>query len=232
MKASGLLGLVILLIVTSAACGEVSTRVCLADGNTPLELADPCVPNVYRDIMVGTELTIIVSSDANGYWSGGLFIAGVNRNYGVLSGRDYNDITMDWAGSRFPKAGVSARVWDWEEDLISGFLLSGDGDAIAGDWFIIDFNATNVGDCNVGLYDDSVSLVEPIYEVSFHHVRTRDFNEDGIVNFLDLALFASYWQQTRCSEPGWCGGTDLDANSKVDDSDLILFFNYWLERTK
>ena len=56
----------IILCLTSGASGELSTRVCLADVNTPLELADPKVPFIYRDIMVGTKLTIIVDSNAYG----------------------------------------------------------------------------------------------------------------------------------------------------------------------
>lgn len=232
MKALFLLKLAILFIMASAAMGEVSTRVQLKDSNLPLEPADPCIPYIYQDIMVGTRLSIIVSSDTGGYWSGGLFIVDANRNYGVLSGRDYNDMTLDWAGSRFPEAGVLARVWDCEEDFKSGFLLSGYDEAIAGDWFIIDYLATNIGDCNVGVFDDNISLEFPVYEISFHQVGTRDFNGDGIVNFADLALLASYWQQTGCNEPGWCEGSDLDTNGKVDVYDLLLFCNYWLERTR
>jgi hypothetical protein len=233
MKTIMMLKIAILLIMASAASGEVSTRVQLMDSNLPLEPADPCIPYIYQDIMVGTRLSIIVSSDTGGYWNGGLLIADANRNYGVLSGRDYNDITMDYEGSRFPAANVWARVWDWQEDLKSGFVLSGDGDAIAGDWFIIDYLAATIGDCNVGVFDfDNISPELPVYEISFHQVRTRDFNGGGIVNFADLALFASYWQQTGCNEPEWCEGTDLDINGKVDANDLMLFCNYWLERAK
>ncbi|MCJ7729293.1 MAG: hypothetical protein MUO27_05395, partial [Sedimentisphaerales bacterium] len=61
-------------VVVGAVKENISTRVYFRDSNTPLELADPNVPWVYRDIMVGTRLTIIVDSNASGSWSGGLLI--------------------------------------------------------------------------------------------------------------------------------------------------------------
>jgi hypothetical protein len=232
MKASSLLAFALVLILGYNARGEISLRLNLTDSNIPVPLCDPCVPNVYCNIMAGTKLSIIISSDAGGYWGGGLFIAGTDRDYGVLSGRDYNDTTLDWQGSRFEKAGAMAVVWDSQEDLKSGFILSTDNDAVAGDWFVIDYLATNIGDCNVGIYDDNYSIDEPLYEVLLHQVRTRDFNNDTIVNFTDLAIFASYWLQTTCSNPDWCGGCDLNTNGDVDPDDVILFSSFWLKNTK
>ena len=215
--------LILFFSIIPVAIGEVSTQVCLADGNTPLE---------YQDIMVGTKLTIIVNSDANGYWDGGLLIKDPYRDYGILSGRDYNDTTWDWEGSRFEYAGEKARVYDWEDDIQSGFDFYGDSDAVVGDWFIIDYNATNIGDCNVGFYDYSVSMDDPIYNIEFTHVRTRDFNGDTKVDFIDFTVLASYWQETGCNNPNWCEGTDLDIDGNVDANDLMLFADYWLEKTR
>ena len=102
----------------------------------------------------------------------------------------------------------------------------------AGDWFIIDYNATSVGICEVRFYDHTYSWSEPNYCLMFSHVRTRDFNNDTIVNFADFALLASYWQQTNCGDVNDCGGTDLDINGKVDVNDLMLFTDYWLYKTE
>ncbi len=201
------------------AMGEVSTRVCLADGNTPLE---------YQDIMVGTKLTIIVDPNVAEYWSGDLTIEGEDMNYGVLSARDFNVTTDDWEGSRFPEAGTGALVQAWEEPGIYGFQLLGHSSAVAGDWFIIDYNALEIGDCNVGFYE----WFELVYELSFSHVRTRDFNNDTKVDFADFALFALYWQETDCIDPNWCEGADLDTDGSVDSNDLALFVDYWLEKTR
>jgi hypothetical protein len=226
---------VIFLSITSVLKGEVSVRVCLADGNTPLELADPNIPFVYRDIMVGTWLTIIVSSDTNDDWDGELAVIGEDREYGMLSARDYNEATFDWAGSRLPAAGDMARVWDlvsWPD--FRGFYLAVEtrADVVPGDWFIIDYNATDIGTCNVAFYDHAVSWEYPIYFLTFSHVPTRDFNCDTKVDFADLAVFASYWQLIGCNDPNGCEGTDLDTNGNIDLNDLILFTEYWLESTQ
>ncbi|MHC4173865.1 MAG: dockerin type I domain-containing protein [Planctomycetota bacterium] len=226
--------LVLFLGLASMAMGEVSTRVYLADANTPLELADPNVPYVYRDIMVGTRLTIIVDSNIAEDWDGGLFIAGTDRDYGVLSGRDYNNITLVWEGSRLEAAGDGARVFDWQDDLRSGFDLYGHRSAVAGDWFIIDYTATSVGTCNVGFYDYGWpgGMDYPIYDLVFDHVRTRDFNQDSKVDFADFAIFASYWQVVDCNDPNQCEGADLDTDGNIDSNDLELFVDYWLESTE
>ena len=226
--------LALFLGMTSMAMGEVSTRVCLADSNTPLELADPNIPFVYQDIMVGTKLTIIVDSNIAGFWEGGLFIAGIDRDYGFLSGRDYNDTTLDWEGSRFKAVGDKARVFDRQDVIQSGFDFYGHRSASEGDWFIIDYTAISVGYCNVGFYDYTRPGVidSPVYEITFSHVRTRDFNNDTSVDSADFAVLASHWQKTGCSDPNWCEGTDLDTNGNVDCNDLTLFMDYWLERTE
>ena len=226
--------LALFLGMTAMAMGKVSTSVCLADANTPLELADPNIPFVYRDIMVGTKLTIIVDSNIAGFWEGGLFISGTDRDYGVLSGRDYNDITLDWEGSRFEAAGDGALIFDRLDVIQSGFDFYGHRSAVASDWFIIDYTATSVGYCNVSFYDYTRpgGIYFPVYDMVFSHVPTRDFNNDAKVNFADFAVLASHWQETGCSDPNWCEGTDLSADGNVDCNDLILFKDYWLERTE
>jgi len=212
---------IIFLGIISVAAGEVSRRVCEADGNTPFD---------GRDIMVGTRLTIIISSDVNEYWVGDLAITGEDINYGVLSARDFNEITGDWEGSRFPAVGSNARVWDWEETGIDGFSFNGDDESVPGDWFIIDYTATNIGDCNVDFYEWFVH--DPNRDISFFYVRTRDFNNDTKVDFADFSILASHWREADCSDPNWCGGTDLDTDGNVDPNDLMLFVEYWLERTE
>jgi hypothetical protein len=219
--------LLLFLFMTSPTLGAVSTRVCEADGNTPFD---------GRDIMVGTKLTIITSSDTGGAWDmgGGLFIKEAYWDYGILSGQDNNDITMDWEGSRYAAAGINARVWDWAEGGLGlGFMFGGDSEAITGDWFIIDYSASGVGNCTVDFYDFSVDEFEPVDSFIFHHVRTRDFNNDTKVDFSDFAILASHWQATDCNEPGgWCEGADLDIDGNVDFDDLMLFCEYWLEKTE
>jgi hypothetical protein len=233
MKRLAILALVLGMAPTAMA--EVSVRVCLADGNTPLEPADPYIPFVYPEIMVGTRLTIIVSSDANEHWIGKLEIAGASMDYGVLSARDFNDATSDWEGSRTKAAGNEARVWDWEMPGVVGYdLLTGSTGVEAGDWFIIDYTATNVGACNVGFYYLDVSLPDLILicYLTFSHVPRGDFNIDTKVDFADFAVLASPWQEADCNEPYWCQGADLNTDGTVDSADLMLFADYWLATTE
>jgi hypothetical protein len=233
-----LMTVVSLLAIGSIAMGKVSTRVCLADANTPLELADPNLqtdPNVlvYRDIMVGTKLTIIVDSNITGSWDGGLYVAGSDRDYGVLSARDFNDLTFDWEGSHLEAAGDMAQVENIEEDIMSGFELFADNNNnVEGDWFILDYNAINVGVCTVDFYDYYLDFDNPVHSLKFSHVRSRDYNQDTKVDFADLALFAKYWLQLGCTGPDWCAGMDLNTDGVVDHADLKLFTDFWLEKTQ
>jgi hypothetical protein len=225
--------LVLFFSMASAVVGEVSTRVCLSDGNTPLELADPCIPFVYRDVMVGTRLTIIVISDTDGYWPCDLAVRGEDRDYGLLLGRDFNESSEHYDGSIFENAlGHEGYVYLWHDEFseIDGFSYTGDPCAVAGDWLIFDYNATNVGGCNVELYE--WFSIDPTYELSFTHVRSRDFNKDTKVDFTDFAVLALYWQKVNCDDVNDCEGTDLDIDRDIDSNDLMLFVEYWLERTE
>jgi hypothetical protein len=79
---------------------------------------------------------------------------------------------------------------------------------------------------------------------------------DGIVNFLDFALFAQHWLEgseplgdlnsdkkvdlydyakfstswyAPCSSPSWCNGADFDHSGRVDFADLLTFAQHWLQ---
>jgi hypothetical protein len=183
--------------------------------------------------MVGTHLTIIVDSNNDGLWEyGELSIWGTDRDYGVLSGRDYNEgPPPNWEGSILPAAGDNALVQDSPEDDVNRFTFYTKDDAVAGDWFIIDYNATNVGLCQVAFFDWDFNWDDPLYEMSFTHVPSRDFNEDNIVNFADFAVLGSYWGITNCTDPNGCGKVDFDNDPNIDINDLGLFVEFWLERT-
>ncbi|MBN2270299.1 MAG: hypothetical protein JXN61_06780 [Sedimentisphaerales bacterium] len=223
-----------LFCIVSVAAGKVSTRVCFTDSNTPLVPFDSNLPNVeYPDIMVGTKLMIIVDSNVAKYWSGSLTIEGANMDYGVLSCRDCNEAILDCDGSVLPAAGERAQVEPWENTGVRGYDLYTDSRNITpGDWFVIDYVATNIGLCNVGFYDHSVSPFEPSRYLTFSHVPTRDFDGDTVVSFGDWAILAQYWCTPFCNGPDWCEGADIDRDHDVDFGDLTLFTDYWLERTQ
>ncbi len=210
----------ILIIMPAAAMGELSTRVCQADGNTPF---------IDHPIMVGTKLTIIVNSDIGDPCACDLAIWDDDCNRGKVEGRDWNEPNLDYQGSHFPAAGEEAIVYDWLEDdpnIIRGISMLTGTYPEANDWFIVDYNAIAVGDCNVGFFENF--SYEPSHEITFHHVPTRDFNQDTIVSFADFAVLASYWQQSCIDD---CEGADLEPSGFIDPNDLMLFCDYWLEET-
>jgi len=223
-----LLALILVLGMLPIAKGQITLEVCEADGETLFDC---------NDVMVGTKLTLIVSSDSNDYWSGGLFIKDEDRALGTLAARDLDPNTRDWTGSHYEDAGELARVTAWKDSFIWGFDLytfypvdgnSEDNSTVPGNWFIIDYYADEAGECNVGFYDYSISWDDPNYYVIFFNVPTRDLNSDEAVNFVDFAIFASQWDANGCNDPNWCEGADIDRDGDVDHNDLGLFVEYWL----
>ena len=57
---------------------------------------------------------------------------------------------------------------------------------------------------------------------------TVDLNHDGIPNFQDFSIFATFWRNTSCSPPDWCQGSDFDKSGIVDIYDLQIFAEFWL----
>lgn len=235
----------LILCVSSIAIAEITTTVYLADEKTPLDLADPNVPFIYRDIMVGAKLAIVVSSNAAEKWSGALQMADADRDYGAISARDHNDVTHDWEGSHLEAAGIRAGVDRSAGSLRTSFSLSTDRAPVPGDWFVIDYIATNVGNCVVSLYHSPTihcSDCDPfnpppgvsifLHDLVFSHVPTRDFNGDAKVDFVDFAILNSFRTVTNCADLNWCEGADLDTDGDVDRGDLMLFADYWLESTE
>jgi hypothetical protein len=55
-----------------------------------------------------------------------------------------------------------------------------------------------------------------------------DIDIDGDVDFTDYAIFASHWVEQNCTEPDWCVGIDFDHNGQVDVFDLAELARKWL----
>jgi hypothetical protein len=231
------------------AHGEVSTRVYLRDSNElliPVDANETLQYVDYGQIMVGTELTIIVDSNAAESWIGKLLIADDDMNNATLFARGpYNEYFGGYAESILPAAGspyfagvyITDPYWPEEGKHVQGFEFYTDypPGVNSGDWFIIDYNSLQIGDCNVAFYwcdPPSTPDYGLIHELWFSHVPTRDFNVDGQVDFEDFSILASYWFDSNCTEPNSCQGANLDNYGLVDINDLALFADYWLEKTK
>jgi hypothetical protein len=234
-------------LVASAALATVSVQVYRADAQTPLRWADPNLPDVYQDIMVGTHLTFFVVSDEDApNWSGSLWISTDDWTRGNLIGRGYNEQRFNFDDSALPAAGDDPTVLDSLSESGMQFDLAA-YNAVAGEWFVLDYYATAVGDCNVGLsayVDPGVHLAPDEYPdepppggqvwvqgLSFYHVLSRDFDDDTRVDFHDFAVWAERWQETAEPDPNSPVIGDLDTDYAVDVADLALFCDYWLERT-
>jgi len=229
--------LLLFLSTTSPMMGAVFTKVCLRDGTPiePIEVNPPVIK--YPDIMVGTKLTVIIASDVNEYWYGGALVLeeAEMANRGLLYGRGPINEYGNYLGSCLPYAGEDAAVYDTYVYPGPGFDIYGGSDPCVGDWFVIDYNALDIGDCNASFYYYDEISGEPflINTLVFNHVYTRDFNNDTKVNFRDFAILASYWKTTGCNgSNGWCEGADLDTDGNVDSNDLMLFCEYWLGKTE
>ena len=55
-----------------------------------------------------------------------------------------------------------------------------------------------------------------------------DFDGDCDVDFHDFADFASFWLNSDCADPDWCGGADFDRSRRVDMNDLAALLECWL----
>ncbi|UCD52926.1 MAG: hypothetical protein JSW27_09850 [Phycisphaerales bacterium] len=247
-------------LLASTALASVSVHVYRADEQTPLEPVDPNNPEVYRDIMVGTRLTLFVVSDsAESKWAGGLWISWDDSDTGILSGRDFNDLTLVFEGSVLPTAGRDPHIFDSPDASGMQFALDVDN-AMIGEWFVLDYHAKVPGTCDVGLfayggydgYDPSNGEPPPagtawIQNLTFNHVPSQDHNGDSKVDFQDFALWATRWQEISVPDPNAADPNDSNAPDPndpnvpaatdpnephvVDARELALFCTYWLERT-
>jgi hypothetical protein len=212
-----------------ATWAKVWTTVYRCDGMTPLEAVDPNHPTVYRDIMVGTRLVLVVSSDKGEYWRGSLQLSPDDAQYAHLSGRGYVKTPANYRDSCLASAGKTAYAIPFSNSWIIAIDLSTSPSmsVLPGDWFVVDYHAEQAGTCHVDLCGSSDVLIETL---AFTHVPSRDFNGDAVVNFKDFALLASH--SALDADPNSLDTAfDLNSDGRVDLGDLALFSEYWLERT-
>lgn len=95
----------------------------------------------------------------------------------------------------------------------------------------------NMGNFNVGDYVRVRGLMNPyciticmqgngcIEQNTISVCLQGDLDADNDIDIDDFVILISHWQQTGCSEPDWCGGTDLTRNGVVDINDITLFID-------
>ena len=202
-----------------------SIQIRISDPNT-LEGMD------LTEVMVGTQLSLVIHSDANDFWSGGFFIGGQDRAIGQLLARDKDPNSRDWTGSHLEAAGELASVIEWKDSNIWGFdMYADDFEREPNDWFVVDYNAIGEGECDIIFYnhDYSWTVADPNVSISFLNTPTRDLYADGFVNYADFAIFSSYWLDPNCSDPNaGCYKADFSRDGDVGLEDVIMFADFWL----
>ncbi|HSV99783.1 MAG TPA: hypothetical protein VLI39_06405 [Sedimentisphaerales bacterium] len=224
-----MLAMMVVLLFSSGVQARVWTTVYRCDETTPLAPVDPNHPHVYAEIVVGTKLAIVISSDTDDFWWGSLEYS---RDYETTMSLTARGDAPDYADSCLPAADDDTAVMDpivGPESL--GFEFLNGFRPLPGDWFILDYRAEQVGSCELRLYDLDVAWDVPIEVLSFTHVPSCDFTGDNSVDFEDFALL------TLRMSPSWGSAVnddnsafDLTADHRVDFYDLIQFSGHWLEQ--
>jgi hypothetical protein len=215
-------------ILAPSAMARVWASVYRCDEATPLAPVDANYPTAYRDIMVGTHLVIVISSDSNEPWSGSLRLSWDDANEATLSGRGF-----DYEGSCLEAAGARAKAWDFFGPEGIGLEYQTDLlNAVPGAWFAFDYRAEQVGLVDLEMDRFALEQYIPVETLSFTQVASRDFTSDGIVNFEDFARLAAAWRSAVASDANSAEMPfDLNADDRIDTGDLARFAEYWLERT-
>jgi hypothetical protein len=75
-------------------------------------------------------------------------------------------------------------------------------------------------------YDDNIEVMVIGRLTSGQYFYGTDIIKITDRAFEHLAVFVSYWLESDCFEPDWCGGADLNADSVVNFIDFAFFANY------
>ncbi|MHC4313000.1 MAG: multiheme c-type cytochrome [Planctomycetota bacterium] len=117
-----------------------------------------------------------------------------------------------------PPSAVSAQVTLYYQSTSKEFVE-----------FLRDENTTNSdGQYLYDLWNDNDKCPPEVMQtVSITSLLLADLDGNGGVDFLDLAIFASYYGND-CVAPDSCGNANLDGINGVDSSDLAIFVDAWL----
>jgi len=233
--------LTVVAVLATTAWAKVWPVVLRYDGKTPLEVVDPNDPTIFRDIMIGTRLAIVIRSDRSEGFSGSLSMTWEDAVYGDLVARGTPDVFWNYPNSTLYDAGSDACTWLMDDFVSHGFQFTNTYApmpdprlryAVAGDWFIVDYYALQVGLCQVDFYNWEMDLYVPQATLLFRHVPTRDFNADRIVDLNDFAILAAHWRCPVDANPNTPDAAfDFDADRRIDVNDLVFFNKFWLERS-
>ena len=103
-------------------CGLSLFMIQDAFGEVTLRIADPnsLIPLTIEEVMPDKPISLVISSDANQPWKGGLFIRGRDRSRGLLTGRGQMQFRL-FQDSCLEVTGENALAMHWKDSNIRGF---------------------------------------------------------------------------------------------------------------
>ena len=114
-----------------------------------------------------------------------------------------------------PAGATSARVTLYYQSTSKEFIE-----------FLRDENFTNNdGNDIYDLWNNNDKCPPEVMQVAL--TTETDFDRDGIVDFGDFVIFASFWLQD-CNESAACKAANLNGLGRVDGADLAIFAGSWL----
>ena len=146
----------------------------------------------------------------------------------IIYSNDANDFWRETGGSAFSKVKYSCLQTS----------RSGAGNFVANPLFTLndvndlhidgDSPCVDAGD-PCGIYTDEIDIDDEPRNASRIDIGAdenfyskADYNEDGVVNFVDYATFAASWQLNNAPQ------ISLDGDNDIDNIDLLRFCNDWL----
>ena len=83
-------------------------------------------------------------------------------------------------------------------------------------------------DPNSDINNDDVVNIDDLREVALDWLYiTGDLDDDGIINYVDFAMFSSAWD-SQDGEPNYNPDYDFDGNGFINLDDLLVLVNRWL----
>ena len=147
----------------------------------------------------------------------------ISRNYTQQTGNLQVTLGPSGAVSAGAQWNVDGGGWQNSGATVTGLSV---GSHTVNYKSITGWNAPSSEQVNIN--SGQTTQITSNYEQISLRPMTVDLNNDGIPNFYDFSVFATFWQNASCSPPNWCNGSDFDKNGIVDIYDLQIFAEFWL----
>lgn len=196
-------------IVVGARYGKIHVYLNEGTDTEPVFLTETFVQEDGLDLIVPSHRSSPVVLDLDG-----------DGRKDILTGNTYGQLLF------YSNVGTD------EEPNFSGYsLVESDGVAIdlSGSARSRPFVCYWTGDGHFGPIDAYPDVLIGAGDGKVHLYRgipiSGDLDGNGVVDFVDFALFAAYWGQTNCAQ---CDKADFTGDGKVDIKDLHQFTANWL----